>query len=104
MLAPPGSRSSTVPSSSKSRASSSSSHSKAQSTLCRLDDLVHELQKLPENCKCADCTNCTSRGMQCVNVMVHSFVCMACSGILQEISHKIKGIQHSSTQFVKIRL
>jgi hypothetical protein len=29
-------------------------------------------------------------------VTVHSFVCMACSDILQEILHKIKGIQHSS--------
>jgi hypothetical protein len=92
MLAPPGSRSSTVPSSSS--GSKSSRSSKAQSSLRRSpDDLVRELQKLPENRKCADCT---SRGTQCVNVTVHSFVCMACSGVLREISHKIKGIQHSS--------
>jgi hypothetical protein len=34
--------------------------------------------------------------MQCINVTVHSLVCMACSDILQEILHTITGIQHSS--------
>ena len=85
MLAPPGSRSSNT--------NTPKNRSRKSAALQSPDGIVRELQKCPENRKCADCG---SRGTQCVNLSVNSFVCMACSGVLREISHKIKGIQHSS--------
>eukprot|EP00984_Skeletonema_dohrnii_P002962 scaffold1009_cov116-Skeletonema_dohrnii-CCMP3373.AAC.5 len=57
------------------------------------NDAVRRLQRLPPNKACADCT---SKLTQCVNLSHGTFVCMACSGVHREFSHKIKGIGHSS--------
>ncbi|KAL7480067.1 hypothetical protein ACHAW6_005774 [Cyclotella cf. meneghiniana] len=58
-----------------------------------LEDVVRKLQRLPCNKVCADCQ---SKLPQCVNLSHGTFICMACSGVHREFSHKIKGIGHSS--------
>jgi len=54
------------------------------------DDTVKRLQRsVPANKKCADCTTMFP---QVVNLTHGTFVCLACSGVHREYSHRMKGI------------
>jgi len=59
------------------------------------------LQKLPHNKVCADCGE---KLPQYVNLTHATFVCMVCSGVHREFSHRVKGISLSefSTEEVEI--
>ena len=82
MLAPPGSRSSGGPRTSRRAAKQETP-----------DDVIRQLQKLPPNKRCCDCN---SKLPSCVNLTVGSFVCMACAGIHREHGARVKGVGHSS--------
>ena len=57
------------------------------------DDIIRQLQKLPWNKRCADCS---TKLPSCVNLTVGSFVCITCAGIHRELSQRVKGVGHSS--------
>lgn len=57
------------------------------------DDVVRKLSRLPANKKCADCS---AKLPQAVNLTHGTFVCLACSGVHREFSHRVKGIGASS--------
>ena len=82
MLQPPGS------SSNRPRPTSRRGGAKVETP----DDVIRQLQKLPANKRCADCS---SKLPSCVNLTVGSFVCMACAGIHRELSQRVKGVGHS---------
>ncbi|KAL7572126.1 hypothetical protein ACA910_001759 [Epithemia clementina (nom. ined.)] len=81
MIGPPGS--------SSARSKGSRRSAKVESP----DDVIRQLQKLPANKKCADCS---SKLPSCVNLTVGSFVCITCAGIHRELSQRVKGVGHSS--------
>lgn len=57
------------------------------------DDVVRKLSRLPVNKKCADCS---AKLPQAVNLTHGTFVCLTCSGVHREFSHRVKGIGASS--------
>lgn len=57
------------------------------------DDVVRKLSRLPANKKCADCS---AKLPQAVNLTHGTFVCLTCSGVHREFSHRVKGIGASS--------
>jgi len=84
MLKPPGS---------SSRGSSSRYASSRRKTMESPTDQLRKLSKLPPNKRCADCQ---TKGPQCVNLTVGSFICLTCAGIQREINSKIKSLGHST--------
>jgi len=84
MLKPPGS---------SSRGSSSRYASSRRKTMESPTDQLRKLSKLPPNKKCADCQ---TKGPQCVNLTVGTFICLTCAGIQREINSKIKSLGHST--------
>ena len=103
MLAPPGSTSARGNSNTSSSSTTTTTTPRSRSRKAEQQSpeaMLRNLQKLPPNKKCADCG---TRLPQCVNLTTSTFVCMACSGVLRELNHKIKGIAHSSFTLEEVR-
>ena len=65
----------------------------AASTAATPDQTVRQLQRLPANKRCADCS---SRLPACVNLDLGTFVCMTCAGMHREQNARVKGVGHSA--------
>ncbi|GAX10249.1 Arf-GAP domain and FG repeats-containing protein 1 [Fistulifera solaris] len=85
MLSPPGS------SSGAARRATTASRRKTDNV--SPDEVIRQLQRVPANKKCADCS---SKLPSCVNLTVGTFICMTCAGVHRESNARIKSVGHSS--------